>query len=276
MSQVSAQDSQRSPAARSAVARQARPTSGRTPSLLVSVRNVHEARAALAGGCDLLDVKEPNRGPLGMADPDVIAAVAQFAAADRKASAGACSAALGELVDWRSKTSEFLLPPGVGYVKFGSAYLDTPNSWIDAWQHALSRLAAPARPDLQCVAVAYADWRRANSLAPTRLLEAAHAVACPVLLIDTFDKSAGSLLELMELSELRKLCDATHRAGMKIALAGRLDCVQFPALAEARPDILGVRGAACIGGRRSAAVSAEAVRTLKQTLRAAFSCDAID
>ena len=36
---------------------------------LVSVRSPEEALAALEGGADLIDVKEPSRGPLGAADP---------------------------------------------------------------------------------------------------------------------------------------------------------------------------------------------------------------
>src|SRR5260221_3008307 len=46
-----------------------------SPRLLVSVRNAVEAEAALAGGCDVLDVKEPGRGAMGMADVSTIAAV---------------------------------------------------------------------------------------------------------------------------------------------------------------------------------------------------------
>src|SRR5215471_6563482 len=40
--------------------------------LLVSVRSAEEAKSALSGGADIIDVKEPNRGPLGLADPNVI------------------------------------------------------------------------------------------------------------------------------------------------------------------------------------------------------------
>ncbi len=48
--------------------------------LLVSVRSAAEAEIALVGGAALIDVKEPARGALGMADfqviRDVITAVA--------------------------------------------------------------------------------------------------------------------------------------------------------------------------------------------------------
>ena len=39
--------------------------------LVISVRNVAEAIAAAAGGADLIDLKEPNRGALGRVDAAV-------------------------------------------------------------------------------------------------------------------------------------------------------------------------------------------------------------
>ena len=40
--------------------------------LLVSVRSAAEARTALAGGADVIDVKEPAHGSLGRASTEVI------------------------------------------------------------------------------------------------------------------------------------------------------------------------------------------------------------
>ena len=65
-----------------------------TPGLLVSVRSAAEALAALAGGADVIDVKEPNQGSLGAADDDTISAVVRAVAGRAPV-----SAALGELVD---------------------------------------------------------------------------------------------------------------------------------------------------------------------------------
>jgi uncharacterized protein (UPF0264 family) len=39
--------------------------------LLVSVANAAEARTALEGDADIIDVKDPSRGSLGMADASV-------------------------------------------------------------------------------------------------------------------------------------------------------------------------------------------------------------
>src|SRR4051812_30438336 len=83
------------------------------PGLLVSVRSAAEAEAALAGGADLIDVKEPARGPLGRADDAVIDAVVASVAGRRPV-----SAALGELAERGGP-----LPAGCRYVKWGLAGL---------------------------------------------------------------------------------------------------------------------------------------------------------
>ncbi|MDP7303223.1 MAG: (5-formylfuran-3-yl)methyl phosphate synthase, partial [Pirellulaceae bacterium] len=62
--------------------------------LLVSVRDANEAQQALAGGADVIDVKEPARGALGAADPEVWHHVRRAIPLDVR-----LSVALGELTD---------------------------------------------------------------------------------------------------------------------------------------------------------------------------------
>jgi uncharacterized protein (UPF0264 family) len=61
--------------------------------LLVSVRSAEEAGLAIAGGADLIDVKEPLEGSLGAASPTVIDEVL-----DRVGGRGPVSVACGELL----------------------------------------------------------------------------------------------------------------------------------------------------------------------------------
>ncbi len=239
--------------------------------MLVSVRNATEAHAAVAGGCDLLDIKDPARGPLGMADAGVMAEMARFASECRGDDGPLpCSAALGELAEWESPNADESLPRGISFVKFGSAGIETPEKWIEIWHRVQSGLVSTHPEALHWVAVAYADWQAAQSLEPWRLLDGACSVASDAVLIDTFDKSSGNLLQLMKPAELEKFADVCHRAGLHLALAGGLRGSQFAELVNIRPDIIGVRGAACTGGCRTAAVSADAVRALKRDLRASF------
>src|SRR6187549_3128457 len=60
--------------------------------LLVSVRNATEATAALAGGADIIDAKEPLNGPLGAVSSDVLHRIASTVG-----NAAPVSAALGEI-----------------------------------------------------------------------------------------------------------------------------------------------------------------------------------
>ena len=75
---------------------------------------------ALAGGADLIDIKEPTRGPMGWADPATIAAIVEHVDGRRPV-----SAALGELTD------DAMLPaePEVEMAKIGLA--NAPSDWPD-------------------------------------------------------------------------------------------------------------------------------------------------
>ncbi len=229
---------------RSATDARARRPDARVPPLLVSVRNALEARAAVVGGCDLLDVKEPVRGPLGMADRPVMAAIAELAAGCRGTAtplpaarrSANCATGNRNPAPQRSRC-----PPGISYLKLGAAGIASAERWVDSWRLVQSRLETPAGADVQWVAVAYADWRRAQSLEPSQMLAAARVVNCSVLLLDTFDKQAGNLLEVTDCSTLRRLVDAARQAGLRIAFAGGLHRSQVAELLDLGPDLVGVR-----------------------------------
>jgi uncharacterized protein (UPF0264 family) len=62
--------------------------------LLVSVVSAGEARLALAGGADIIDVKDPGEGALGAPAPDVLTEVVRVVG-----SAAPVSVALGDMPD---------------------------------------------------------------------------------------------------------------------------------------------------------------------------------
>src|SRR4051794_21294305 len=87
----------------------------RMPGLLVSVRSASEAATALAGGADVIDVKEPGRGALGPADAQVWQAVLDVVGARVPT-----SAALGDLED-DSIVQRAQRAAGLHFVKAGLA-----------------------------------------------------------------------------------------------------------------------------------------------------------
>jgi uncharacterized protein (UPF0264 family) len=221
------------------------------PHLLVSVRDAAEAVAALAGGADLIDIKEPTRGPLGRADDAAIAAVVQAVAGRTPV-----SAALGELREWYPIGQGTGFLTGVTFVKWGLSRLLRGR-----WAPGLFK-AAQDLPDCQPVPVAYADWIRAVSPRPADVAAGAGEFAITsTFLIDTFQKDGSTLLEWMSLDEIAALVQTCRQTGVKVALAGSLTAVEIGRLRGFRPDWFAVRGAVCDGGR-AGAVSERRVREL--------------
>lgn len=226
-------------AARDSVADTPHRVSGHKTQLLVSVRNAAEAEAALAGGADIIDIKEPRRGALGPADPavwrDVQATVGRRAIV---------SAALGELLhdpvlELARQTT------GLRFAKVGLAGCHTQHGWMDRWRAVLRSLS----PRVDAVPVAYADWIKAAAPSPSVAVALAAKLPARLLLVDTFDKSRGNLLDAISQETLLELIDHARQSRVRIALAGSLDRVAIETLLPLAPAYLGVRGAACRGGR---------------------------
>jgi (5-formylfuran-3-yl)methyl phosphate synthase len=245
----------------------------RIPELLVSVRNLAEARAALDGGCDRLDVKEPLHGALGMADDDVIAAIAAYALQKDGRNGLPCSVALGELAEWHGKDKRFVPSQGVTDIKLGPAQTQTVTGWKESWREVFCRFDAKQIASIRRVAVAYADWQEAAAPRPQQILTAAIEFGANAFLIDTYQKGAGGLRDVLSPHELRQLATTAHGAGLTLALAGSLRLEDIAPLTEFRPDVIAVRGAACQGGTRSSQVSSECVRRLKAEICACFGPD---
>ena len=271
--------------------------------LLVSVRSTAEAEAALRGGADIIDIKEPARGPLGMAPPEVCGSIVQ-----RVAGRAPVSAALGELwervrrggdrgtvgpsdhgtglsddperffqinrtdqANLSSRQSEsprptvpeppLSLPPGLSFVKVGLAV--APRNWRTLLGNVFLR-ARPARP----IAVAYADHGRAGAPPVCDILDWAGAHGAAGLLIDTAVKDGRSLFDFCEPSALEAVIDRGRRAGLLVALAGSLCGQSLESAVRLVPDIVAVRGAACIGLDRSRAVDERSVRALTVIIEA--------
>src|SRR5699024_7424313 len=135
--------------------------------LLVSVRSAEEAGSALAGGADVIDVKEPSRGALGAAEPSVWREIVRLV--DGRAPV---SVALGELRDFQAESADSDFASclrGVRWAKLGLAGCARLPDWGKRWRAAIGSLPE----QVQSVAVIYADWRSADAPAPEAVLATA-------------------------------------------------------------------------------------------------------
>jgi (5-formylfuran-3-yl)methyl phosphate synthase len=220
--------------------------------LLVSVRDAAEARIALRSGADLIDIKQPDRGPLGAPDPATVHAVL-----DALASEVPVSVALGELLQWDQCPLNGGVPDTVAYAKLALAGCGRRGDWAARWKAAVS--CVPRQ--VARVAVIYADWEKADSPTPEAILAEAGALGCRAILVDTFDKSSGSVVTVWAGQQWTDIVESAHRLGMMAVLAGSLSPETIPRVLPARPDYVGVRGAVCRGGRLGP-LDGDAVRRL--------------
>lgn len=223
--------------------------------LLVSVCCAQEARAALEGGADLIDVKDPRRGSLGAADPQQWEEVLQVVGQNAP-----LSVALGELLE-KDIANNIERTAGFQYAKVGLAGCLNELDWPQRWAAVLRSLPADVIP----VAVCYADWERAQAPRPEEVLDYASTFGCGAFLLDTFSKTEGGLFSHFTAEKLRPLLQEVQRRGMLAVLGGSLgiDCIS--SAMELQPNYIAVRGAVC-RGQRTNRVDISLVRELAQQI----------
>jgi uncharacterized protein (UPF0264 family) len=228
--------------------------------LLVSAIDPVEARTAVAGGADIVDVKNPFEGPLGAPAPGTIAGVRAAVPASLPVSAAIGdppplpgTAALAALGAARS---------GAAYVKVGLGAVASEAGAVGLLR--AIRDAVGGGP--ACViAAAYADAERLGEGAfrPQLLPRVAAAAGIAGCLLDTAVKDGRGLFEWLTSEVVASLVAEAHALGLLFALAGSLREADLPRVLATGADIAGVRSAACAGGARTASLEAERIQRLR-------------
>lgn len=232
---------------------------GTKTKLLVSVRSPEEALAALKAGADLIDVKEPGRGPLAPAEAEVVAAV--IAVVDGKVPV---SAALGEWAPNALVEAHWHLQLPLDYVKWGLAgYMHTPG-----WGNDLLDMRREMKRGPEVVAVAYADHTRAKSVPPAEVAKFAKRYKYKAFLLDTFLKDKKNVLSFLDPAEIGELVELLREGGVAVAIGGSLKLEDLKKLKDVHPDWYAVRGAVCVGGDRKADLDPSRIKKWKESLKA--------
>ena len=209
-----------------------------SPAFLASVTTADEALQALAAGADIIDAKDPSKGALGALDPhiigDIVAAIA---------GRSAVSATIGDLPtepDLMCAAAVSTAATGVGFVKAGFFGDSDPRE-------AIAALGRANLGSARLVAVLMAD--RDPDFA---ILPALAAAGFAGVMLDTADKAAGALPDVLAPVRLQSFLNDARRSGLKAGLAGSLRRAHIAGIVNLAPDIIGFRGALCGSGRASA------------------------
>ncbi|QEG01080.1 hypothetical protein Mal15_51560 [Stieleria maiorica] len=261
---------------------EARPEKSK-PQWLVSVRNLAEAELAVRFGVDILDLKEPRRGPLAPVSAEVWHQVADLVArppshrdggpqssaavfSAAQLSAAQLSAALGESAQAVALADR--VPPRFAFAKAGPSGCESESQLRGLWDAVRERMPA----EVELVAVAYADHRAAGCMEAERIMALAAQGGFRRVLLDTFEKNGCSAIEVLGQTRLSQLGRLAHRQHLWWSLAGSITLGHVQRVAELvperddRPDCYAVRGAVCDGDRTGALCEAK-MRQWQRTLR---------
>ncbi len=230
--------------------------------LLVSPTNKKEAIAAIAGGADIIDVKNPREGSLGANFPWVIKEIKALLPASVE-----LSATLGDL-EFKPGTASLAAYAaaslGVDYVKAGLYGINNMEQALEI----AKKICRAAATDFKAkvVLASYAEHEDIGCISPFLLSEIAKKAGASVVMIDTARKNGRSLLNHIEEEQLKKFIHKAHEEKLQAALAGSLNMNEVKKIAALGCDIVGVRSAVCRGDRLTGEISAAKVKKLKQML----------
>jgi len=230
--------------------------------LLISPINTQEAREAINGGADIIDVKNPKEGSLGANFPWVIRKIREITPKSMQV-----SATLGD-VPYKPGTVSLAaagaVASGADYIKVGLYGTKNYSEALEVMENVV-RTVNEFNSDAIVVASGYADAHRVGAIDPMEIPRVAAESGSDLAMVDTAVKDGKTLFDFMNEEAISKFTEETHNYGLKSALAGSVTQEQMPLLAELGCDVAGIRGAACVGGdRNSGSIHHEAVARLKQ------------
>ncbi|MGZ4950677.1 MAG: (5-formylfuran-3-yl)methyl phosphate synthase [Halobacteriota archaeon] len=228
--------------------------------VLISPKDEFEAKAAVNGGADIIDVKNPDEGSLGANFPWVIRQIRNLVPDSIEVSAtigdfphlpgSASLAALGAAVS------------GADYVKVGLKGSKTRDEALFLMRH-VTRAVKEYNINAKVVLAGYADYHRAKTLDPFLLPEVARRAGCHVVMVDTFIKDGTRLFYFMDEASCARFIEKGHDQDLEVALAGSIKMQDIPTLKRIGADIIGIRGAVCSRGDRLAGtIQAENVKAV--------------
>jgi (5-formylfuran-3-yl)methyl phosphate synthase len=232
--------------------------------LLISPINTEEAREAINGGADIIDVKNPKEGSLGANFPWVIKNIREIAPEGMHV-----SATLGD-VPYKPGTVSLAaagaVVSGADYIKVGLYGTRNYNEALEVMENVV-RSVKDFDKEALVVASGYADAHRVNAIDPMEIPRVAADSGADLAMVDTAIKDGKTLFDFMDKDKLQEFNNRIHDYGLKSALAGSIKKNQLRLLYEIGCDVVGIRGAACTGGdRNKGTINHTAVHELKSLI----------
>ncbi len=213
--------------------------------ILVSIINLREVEVVMHTKVDIVDIKNPSRGSLGIPDIDILTDIAT-----KICNAYECSAAIGDLnspsplIPYTAFAISLL---GLNYIKAGLE-VGNRDTGIEIGRSIVEGISLSSRR-ARVVLVGYADYLRISSIDPISVAEIAYNVGADGVMIDTRIKDGRNTFQFLDYSYLKRFISMAKNYNLFTAIAGGLGIEHICKAIELGFDVIGFRGAVCDNGR---------------------------
>lgn len=219
--------------------------------MLASVNSLEEARLVMSEDVDIIDLKEPALGSLGGLDVQQVSKIVNHINGERPV-----SATIGDLPmqpELIFNAVKEMVETGVNFIKIGFFASENQAQVIEK--------LAPLTSKINLIAVLFADTNP-----DFELIDKLKTAGFKGIMLDTQDKTKGSLTEVMAKTEIERFVSHVKTTNMICGLAGSLKLEDIPMLLPYQPDYLGFRGALCDKHQRAGRLNVQAVLAIKQAI----------
>jgi uncharacterized protein (UPF0264 family) len=213
--------------------------------LLVSPKNVSEAKITITSGVDYIDCKNPEEGSLGANFPWIITQMKELIPSN---SHQKLSATIGDFPYLPGSASLAALGAafsGADIIKVG---LKGPQNLEEGIKMMKSVVKAVKdfNKEIKIVAAGYADQKKLKkSPDPFLIPIIASESGSDIAMLDTYFKDGSNLFDFLNEDQLIEFSSIGKEHGVQIALAGNLRTSDINQIKKISPDIIGVRSVVC-------------------------------
>ena len=213
--------------------------------LLISPKNLDEAKIIVTTGVNYIDCKNPDEGSLGANFPWIIKRMKELIPSN---SSQLLSATVGDFPNLPGSASLAALGAAVSGADIIKVGLKGPKNF-DQGKYLMEKVVKAVKEfnhEIKVVAAGYADRIRINSSPkyleiPTIAAESGSDIA----MLDTYFKDDKGLFDFLSVEDLLKFKEKAHNFNLKVALAGHLMKKDLAFIRQISPDIIGVRSLVC-------------------------------
>jgi len=216
--------------------------------LLVSIRSIEEVKVVNGLNIDIIDLKEPKNGPIGMLDFIDIKKIVLALRGNNFCGKISTTFELndGNLSGEDVAKIEDLGSVGLDYIKVGVSADENTLENLRKFAESLKKTKNRVLEDKLILVLMITDkysFKFVKNISPSMVKK------FPGIMIDTINKESGSIFDIINLAELNIIKNFALENNVDFGIAGSLDVSHTKLINQLQPNWVGYRGGLCLEKR---------------------------